>query len=109
MDDPLDRSIRCARRQQPDVDEVDEDPDAGDDLGEDVGDELDNETDNETDADLDRAAYRAAELVAEVEPHGGQVVVSEAVRVMSPESAFIDLGEHVLRGIEQPERLLLKV
>ena len=37
--------------------------------------------------------------------HGGQVVVSEAVRAMASGSSFIDLGEHVLRGIEQPERL----
>jgi predicted ATPase/class 3 adenylate cyclase len=47
--------------------------------------------------------HRAARISAA--GHGGQVVVSEAVRVMTPERTFIDLGEHVLRGIEQPERL----
>ena len=36
--------------------------------------------------------------------HGGQVVVSEAVRALAPEGPFSDLGEHGLKGLERLER-----
>lgn len=37
--------------------------------------------------------------------HGGQVVVSESVRVLGAGSTFTDLGEHALKGLDQPEHL----
>ena len=37
--------------------------------------------------------------------HGGQVVVSESVKVLAPDTTFTDLGEHTLKGIDRPEHL----
>ena len=37
--------------------------------------------------------------------HGGQVVVSDAVRALAPTQQFIDLGEHRLKGLDDPVHL----
>lgn len=47
--------------------------------------------------------HRAARIGAA--GHGGQVVVSDAVRALTPESEFIDLGRKRLKGIDDPIHL----
>ena len=55
--------------------------------------------DNYVGLDVNRAARISAS------GHGGQVVVSETVRVLASGYSFTSLGEHVLKGLDQPERL----
>ncbi len=47
--------------------------------------------------------HRAARIAAA--GHGGQVVVSEATRVLAGDHAYLDLGSHRLKDLEQPEHL----
>lgn len=55
--------------------------------------------DNYVGLDVNRAARISAA------GHGGQVVVSEAVRVLATDYGFTDLGEHRLKGLDRPEHL----
>lgn len=55
--------------------------------------------DNYTGLDVNRAARISSA------GHGGQVVVSEAVKVLATGFAFTDLGTHPLKGIDEPEHL----
>lgn len=55
--------------------------------------------DNYVGIDVNRAARIAAA------GHGGQVVVSETVKALTPDRTFTDLGEHELRGLDRPEHL----
>ena len=55
--------------------------------------------DNYVGIDVNRAARISAA------GHGGQVVVSETVKVLAPDRTFTDLGEHSLKGLERPEHL----
>lgn len=55
--------------------------------------------DNYVGLDVNRAARISAA------GHGGQVVVSEAVKVLAPAHTFTALGEHTLKGLDDPERL----
>ncbi len=47
--------------------------------------------------------HRAARIGAA--GHGGQVVVSEAVQVLTPSQQFVDLGTHRLKGLDDPIHL----
>jgi predicted ATPase/class 3 adenylate cyclase len=55
--------------------------------------------DNYIGIDVNRAARISAA------GHGGQVVVSEAVKALAVDHRFTDLGEHTLRGLDRAERL----
>ena len=55
--------------------------------------------DNYVGVDVNRAARISAA------GHGGQVVVSEAVKTLATDHAFTDLGVHTLKGLDRPERL----
>ena len=55
--------------------------------------------DNYYGIDVNRAARISAT------GHGGQVVVSDAVRALAPSTVFTDLGEHKLKGLDQIEHL----
>lgn len=55
--------------------------------------------DNYVGIDVNRAARISAA------GHGGQVVVSATVRALAADAAYVDLGEHSLKGLERTEQL----
>jgi class 3 adenylate cyclase len=55
--------------------------------------------DNYVGIDVTRAARISAA------GHGGQVVVSATVRALAADAAYVDLGEHSLKGLERTEQL----
>ena len=55
--------------------------------------------DNYVGMDVNRAAGISAA------GHGGQTVVSQTVRLLAPRHLFTELGEHELKGLDEPEQL----
>jgi DNA-binding NarL/FixJ family response regulator/class 3 adenylate cyclase len=47
--------------------------------------------------------HRAARICAAA--HGGQVLLSQSTRTAAPHAHALDLGEHLLRGLPEPERI----
>jgi len=60
-------------------------------------------------ADVSEGAYYGLDVhrVARISAaaHGGQVLFSEATRAATPDVEVLDLGEHRLRGLREPEHL----